>query len=328
MNAPRILVTGGAGYIGSHTAKLLRLEGIEPVVYDNLSTGNRSAVRWGPFVQGDILDTARLVEVMEQYQPAAIIHFAASAYVGESVADPAKYYNNNVRGTLSLLDACRQTGLDKIIFSSSCATYGVPAVLPIDEATPQAPINPYGKTKLMAENMLADYAAAFGLNYVSLRYFNACGADPEGDLGEWHDPETHLIPRALMAAAGKIPHLEIFGDDYDTSDGTCVRDYIHVADLARAHALAYRHLASGGANLALNLGTGRGCSIKEVLQAISEVTGHDVPVMFRRRRCGDPPALYADAALAHRTLGFLPRYSDLETIVRTAAPFFGLEARP
>lgn len=327
MGAPRILVTGGAGYIGSHTAKLLRLEGIEPVVYDNLSTGNRSAVRWGPFVQGDILDTGYLVEVIEQHQPAAVIHFAASAYVGESVADPAKYYNNNVRGTLSLLEACRQASLVKIIFSSSCATYGVPARLPIDEATWQAPINPYGKTKLMGEHMLADYATAFGLNFVSLRYFNACGADPEGDLGEWHDPETHLIPRALLAAAGKIPHLEVFGDDYDTPDRTCVRDYIHVADLARAHVLAYRHLAKGGANVALNLGTGRGFSIKEVLRAISEVTGRDVPVVYRRRRCGDPPALYADATLAHQTLGFLPRYSDLETIVRTAAPFFGLEAR-
>ena len=327
MVAPRILVTGGAGYIGSHTAKLLCSEGIEPVVYDNLTTGNRSAVRWGPFVEGDILDGARLIDVVEQYQPVAVIHFAASAYVGESVIDPAKYYRNNVRGTLSLLDVCRQTGVDKMIFSSSCATYGVPDVLPIDEATPQVPINPYGKTKLMAEHMLADYAAAFGLNYVSLRYFNACGADPEGDLGEWHDPETHLIPRALMAAAGTISHLEIFGEDYDTPDGTCVRDYIHVTDLARAHVLAYRHLAKGGENLALNLGTGRGFSIREVLRAIGEVTGHDVPIVTRRRRCGDPPALYADAGLAYQTLGFLPRYSDLETIVRTAAPFFGLEAR-
>ncbi|MFQ6240369.1 UDP-glucose 4-epimerase GalE [Sinorhizobium meliloti] len=327
MVAPRILVTGGAGYIGSHTAKLLRLEGIEPVVYDNLTTGNRSAVRWGPFVQGDILDGRHLIESIEAYQPDAVIHFAASAYVGESVADPAKYYNNNVGGTLSLLDACRQTGVDKVIFSSSCATYGVPALLPIDEATPQAPINPYGKTKLIAEHMLADYAAAFALNYVSLRYFNACGADPEGDLGEWHDPETHLIPRALMAAAGRIPHLEIFGEDYDTPDGTCVRDYIHVADLASAHVLAYRHLANGGGNLALNVGTGRGFSIKEVLRTIGEITGHNVPVVFRRRRAGDPPALYADAGLACRTLGFVPRYSDLETIVRTAAPFFGLEVR-
>ncbi|MDX0678941.1 UDP-glucose 4-epimerase GalE [Sinorhizobium medicae] len=327
MGAPRILVTGGAGYIGSHTAKLLRLEGIEPIVYDNLTTGNRSAVRWGPFVLGDILDGNHLVEVLEYHRPDAVIHFAASAYVGESVADPAKYYNNNVRGTLSLLDACRRTGVDKVIFSSSCATYGVPAVLPIHETTPQDPINPYGKTKLMAEHMLADYAAAFKLNYVALRYFNACGADPEGDLGEWHDPETHLIPRALMAAAGTILHLEVFGEDYDTPDGTCVRDYIHVSDLASAHVLAYRHLAKGGENLAINVGTGRGFSIREVLRAIVEVTGRDVPVVFRRRRFGDPPTLYADGGLACRTLGFLPRYSDLETIVRTAAPFFGLEAR-
>ncbi|MCZ4094244.1 UDP-glucose 4-epimerase GalE [Sinorhizobium psoraleae] len=327
MVASRILVTGGAGYIGSHTAKLLRMEDIEPVVYDNLTTGNRSSVRWGPFVHGDILDTTRLIEVIEQYQPVAVIHFAASAYVGESVVDPAKYYNNNVRGTLSLLDACRQAGLYRMIFSSSCATSGAPTVLPIDEATPQLPINPYGKTKLMAEHMVADYGAAFGLNYVALRYFNACGADPEGDLGEWHDPETHLIPRALMAAARRIPHLEIFGEDYDTPDGTCVRDYIHVADLARAHVLAYRHLAQDGGNLALNLGTGRGHSIKEVLRTIVDVTGHDVPVVFHRRRSGDPPTLYADAGLAYRSLGFVPRYSDLETIVRTAAPFFGLEAR-
>ncbi|ASY63417.1 UDP-glucose 4-epimerase [Sinorhizobium sojae CCBAU 05684] len=327
MIAPRILVTGGAGYIGSHTAKFLRLAGIEPVVYDNLTTGNRSAVRWGPFVHGDVLDTSRLIDVIEQYRPIAVIHFAASAYVGESVADPAKYYNNNVRGMLSLLDACRATRLGKFIFSSSCATYGIPKVLPIDEATPQQPINPYGKTKLIAEHMLADYGAAFGLSYVSLRYFNACGADPEGDLGEWHDPETHLIPRALMAAAGKIPHLEVFGDDYDTPDGTCIRDYVHVADLALAHVLAYRYLENGGGSLALNLGTGRGLSIKEVLRTIGERTGRAVPVVFHQRRSGDPPVLYADASLAHRSLGFLPQFSDLETIVRTAAPFFGLEVR-
>ncbi|MCA1494131.1 UDP-glucose 4-epimerase GalE [Sinorhizobium alkalisoli] len=327
MGAPPILVTGGAGYIGSHTAKCLRLAGIEPVVYDNLTTGNRSAVRWGPFVQGDVLDTSRLIGVIEHYRPVAVIHFAASAYVGESVADPAKYYNNNVRGTLSLLDACRVTRLGKLIFSSSCATYGIPKVLPIDEATPQQPINPYGKTKLIAEHMLADYGAAFGLTYVSLRYFNACGADPEGDLGEWHDPETHLIPRALMAAAGTIPHLEVFGADYETPDGTCIRDYVHVADLAIAHVLAYRHLENGGGSLALNLGTGRGLSIKEVLRTIGELTGRAVPVVFHQRRYGDPPALYADASLAQRSLGFLPQFSDLETIVRTAAPFFGLEVR-
>lgn len=327
MVTPRLLVTGGAGYIGSHTAKQLRLEGIEPVVYDNLTTGNLSSVRWGPFVRGDILDTPHLIEIIEQYKPVAVIHLAASTHVGESVTDPAKYYRNNVCGTQSLLDACRQAGLDKVIFSSSCATYGVPATLPIEEATPQVPTNPYGRTKLIAEHMLADYAAAFGLRYVALRYFNACGADPEGDLGEWHDPETHLIPRALLAAAGGILRLKIFGDDYQTADGTCIRDYIHVADLARAHVLAYRHIDKGGESVALNLGSGRGSSIREVLRTINQVTGQHVPIAIGQRREGDPPALYADARLAHQILGFQPEYSDLETIVRTAAPFFGLEVR-
>jgi hypothetical protein len=208
MSAQRILVTGGAGFIGSHTAKLLAASGLEPVVYDNLTTGNRDSVRWGPFVHGDILGTPHLARTITRYRPVAVIHFAASAYVGESVEDPAKYYRNNITGTQSLLDACLQSGVDKVIFSSSCATYGVPSHLPIGEGTPQEPINPYGRTKLIAEHMLRDYAAAYGLRYVALRYFNACGADPEGEIGEWHDPETHLIPRALMATAGAIPFLE------------------------------------------------------------------------------------------------------------------------
>jgi len=327
MSTQRILVTGGAGYIGSHTAKLLSSGGIEPVVYDNLSTGNRSAVRWGPFVHGDILDTTRLARMIAHYEPVAVIHFAACAYVGESVEDPAKYYRNNVAGTQSLLDACLQSGLGRIIFSSSCATYGVPQRLPIGEDTPQDPINPYGRTKLIGEHMLRDYATAYGLRYVALRYFNACGADPEGEIGEWHDPETHLIPRALMAAAGTIPHLDVFGDDYDTADGTCVRDYIHVCDLARAHILAYKHLAAGGDNLAVNVGTGHGSSIREILAAIGRVTGREVPVRMQPRRAGDPPALYADPGLARSLLDFASRHSDLDTVVRTAAPFFGLEVR-
>jgi len=327
MSAQRILVTGGAGYIGSHTAKLLRAGGIEPVVYDNLSTGNRSSVRWGPFVHGDILDTAHLARTIARYEPAAVIHFAASAYVGESVGDPAKYYRNNITGTQSLLEACLQSGVGRVIFSSSCATYGVPTRLPIGEGTPQEPINPYGRTKLIAEHMLRDYASAYGLRYVALRYFNACGADPEGEIGEWHDPETHLIPRALMATAGTIPFLEVFGDDYDTADGTCVRDYIHVTDLAQAHILAYRHLATGGENLAVNVGTGHGSSIREILAAIGRVTGREVPIRVNPRRAGDPPALYADPELARSVLGFVPRHSDLDAIVRTAAPFFGLEVR-
>jgi UDP-arabinose 4-epimerase len=325
MTKKRVLVVGGAGFIGSNTAKLLSVQGFEPVVYDNLSTGNRNAVRWSRFIEGDILDTPRLTATIEDCAPVAVIHFAASAYVGESVTDPAKYYRNNVSGTQSLLEASRLAGAGNLIFSSSCATYGVPERLPIREGEVQRPINPYGRTKLIAEHMLADYSSAYGLRYVALRYFNASGADVDGELGEAHDPETHLIPRAMMAAAGSIDFLEVYGDDYDTPDGTCVRDYIHVGDLARAHVLAVEHLAGGGSNLALNLGAGRGTSIKEILETIRRLTGRKVPIVMRARRAGDPPALYADPTLAAETLGFKTIYSDLDTIVRTAAPFFGLE---
>jgi UDP-arabinose 4-epimerase len=321
----RVLVTGGAGYIGSHTAKLLHARDIEPVVYDNLVTGHRSSVRWGPFVHGDILDTGHLCETLSEYKPDAVVHFAASAYVGESVEEPSKYYRNNVAGTLSLLDACRHANIGKVIFSSSCATYGIPDSLPITEAMPQQPINPYGRTKLIAEQILQDYAAAYQLRYVALRYFNACGADPEGELGEWHEPETHLIPRALLAAGGKISHLAVFGDDYETEDGTCIRDYIHVTDLARAHVLALDHLASGGPNLSINLGTGKGTSVGEIVRAIGRITKRNVPVEMHKGRAGDPPALFADPGVARASLGFSPEYSDLDTIIRTAAPFVGLE---
>ncbi|AVA25897.1 UDP-glucose 4-epimerase GalE [Rhizobium sp. NXC24] len=323
----KVLVAGGAGYIGSHTAKLLRSKDIEPIVFDNLVTGHRSSVRWGPFVHGDILDTSSLTRTLLQYKPDAVVHFAASAYVGESVEDPAKYYRNNVGGSLSLLDACRHAGIDKVIFSSSCATYGVPESLPITETTPQLPINPYGRTKLIAEQILSDYAAAYNLKYVALRYFNACGADLDGELGEWHEPETHLIPRALLAAGGAIPHLAVFGDDYDTEDGTCVRDYIHVTDLARAHVLALEHLVNGGGNLSVNLGTGCGSSINEIVRAIGRITKREVPVEMHARRAGDPPALYTDPTFAREALGFSPEYSDIDTIIKTAAPFFGLELR-
>ena len=326
MSTRRVLVTGGAGYIGSHTAKLLSGSGIEPVVYDDLTTGHAEAVRWGPLVHGDILDTASLTRSLFEYRPDAVIHFAASAYVGKSVEQPAKYYRNNVAGTLSLLQACQAAEVDQVIFSSSCATYGVPNTLPIKEATPQLPINPYGRTKLIGEQLLRDFAAAYGIRYVALRYFNACGADPDGELGEWHDPETHLIPRALLAAAGKLSHLPIYGDDYDTPDGTCVRDYVHVTDLAQAHVLAFDHLMAGGQSLAVNLGTGSGASVREVMNAVGRITGRPVPIELHPRRVGDPPALYADSELARKVLGFSPRYSDLDTIVRTAAPFFGLEA--
>lgn len=325
MTKKTVLVAGGAGFIGSHTVKLLARQGYEPVVYDNLSTGHLASIRWGDFVEGDILDTRLLTETIEEHDPAAVIHFAASAYVGESVENPAKYYQNNVSGTQSLLEACRRTGGRNVIFSSSCATYGIPDQLPIREGEAQRPINPYGRTKLIAEEMLADYAAAYGMHYVALRYFNASGADVEGELGEAHDPETHLIPRAMMAAVGCIDVLEIYGDDYDTADGTCIRDYIHVTDLARAHVLAVEHLINNRGNLAVNLGSGRGTSIKEILDAISRVTGREVPVAMRARRAGDPPVLYADPSLAAEKLGFKTIHSDLDTIIRTAAPFFGLE---
>jgi UDP-arabinose 4-epimerase len=324
----RVLVTGGAGFIGSHTCKLLAENGIEPISYDNLVTGNREAVQWGPLVVGDILDDVKLTATIAEYAPAAVIHFAAFAYVGESVTDPAKYYRNNVVGTLSLLDACRAAKVRNVIFSSSCATYGIPETLPIREDTPQRPINPYGRSKLIAEQMLKDYEAAYSIRFVALRYFNACGADPDGGIGEHHNPETHIIPRALMAAAGAVPRLSIFGDDYQTPDGTCIRDYIHVSDLARAHLHAALHLFKDGESLALNLGTGRGLSIREILASISRVTKHDVPITVESRRAGDPPVLYADASLARERLGFVAELSDIDTIIRTAAPFFGLRARP
>ncbi|HEV7309038.1 UDP-glucose 4-epimerase GalE [Ensifer sp.] len=320
-----VLVTGGAGFIGSHTCKRLAQQGIVPVVYDNLSTGHRGNVKWGPLVTGDIEDQARLTDAIRTFTPEGVIHFAASAYVGESVEDPAKYYRNNVAGSIALLEACREGGIDRIVFSSSCATYGVPPVLPITEDTAQLPINPYGRTKLMIELMLADYARAYGLRSVALRYFNAAGADPEGQLVERHDPETHLIPRALMAAAGRIERLDVFGDDYATPDGTCIRDYIHVTDLADAHVAAVNYLRDGGEVLRANLGSGEGTSIRQVLSAIDRITGLKVPVRMLPRRPGDPPVLYADTARARQTLGFRPAYSTIDTIIATAAPSFGLE---
>jgi UDP-arabinose 4-epimerase len=324
----RVIVTGGAGFIGSHTCKMLAANGFEPVTYDNLVTGHRDAVRWGPLVQGDILDRRALAAAIAEHAPAAVIHFAASAYVGESVEKPAKYYRNNVTGTLSLLDACRDAGVANIIFSSSCATYGVPDILPIREDMQQRPISPYGRSKLVAEHMAEDYSRAYGLRFVALRYFNASGADPDGELWERHDPETHIIPCALMAAAGAVPYLSVFGDDYQTPDGTCIRDYIHVTDLARAHLNALLHLLRGGDSVAVNLGTGRGVSIREILAAITRVTRREVPIVIEPRRAGDPPALFADPSNARDRLGFVAALSDIDTIVRTAAPFFGLEVRP
>lgn len=321
------LVTGGAGFIGSHTCKRLAEQGIVPVVYDNLSTGHRANVKWGPLVEGAIEDKERVAAAIRTHSPECLIHFAASAYVGESVEDPGKYYTNNVAGSIALLEACRATGLGRIVFSSSCATYGIPPQLPITEDMVQLPINPYGRTKLMIELMLGDYARAYGIRSVALRYFNAAGADPEGQLTEKHDPETHLIPRALMAAAGRIDRLDVFGDDYATPDGTCIRDYIHVTDLADAHVAAVNYLRDGGEVLHANLGSGHGTSVRQVLSAIDRVTGRPVPVQMLPRRAGDPPVLYADTNWARQRLGFRPQLSDINTIIATAAPSFGLEVR-
>jgi UDP-arabinose 4-epimerase len=322
MKQRSVLVTGGAGFIGSHTCKELARRGVLPITFDDLSRGNRKSVKWGALVVGDILDTDLLAATLKRHQPEAVIHFAALAYVGESVTDPASYYSVNVTGTHSLLEACRRTGVNNVVFSSSCATYGIPDRLPIAEDAEQRPINPYGRTKLIGEHMLRDYAAAYGTRHVILRYFNAGGADPDGEIGEWHQPETHLIPRALMAAYGGIEHLSVFGNDYDTRDGTCIRDYIHVCDLARAHALAVDYLASGGANTAVNLGSGRGISVSEILRSIQGLTSVEVPIVIQPRRRGDPPALYADPSRARELLGFKAEMSDIDTIVGTASPFF------
>lgn len=313
-----ILVTGGAGYIGSHACKALAHAGHTPVTYDNLVYGHRRAVRWGPLEEGDIADRARLDAVIETYRPVAVLHFAAYAYVGESVADPGKYYRNNVAGTLTLLEALRDHGVSRLIFSSTCATYGMPQDVPITESHPQNPINPYGASKLMIERMLADFETAHGLRSIALRYFNAAGADPDAEIGEAHDPETHLIPLVLDAAAGRRPSITVNGDDYDTPDGTCIRDYIHVTDLAEAHVLALRALERGAPSGACNLGNGQGFSVREVIERARRVTGCTIPVEIGPRRPGDPPRLVGDARQAHRTLGWTPRHADLDTILATA----------
>lgn len=321
----RILVTGGAGYIGSHCCKALAEAGAEPVVFDNLSRGHASSVKWGPLVQGDLRDRAAVRAALEHHRIEAVIHFAALAYVGESMNAPGLYYDNNLGGMTGLLGAMEDLGVGRIVFSSSCATYGEPATLPIAETAPQAPINPYGRSKLICEWMLADAAAASGLRYVALRYFNAAGADPQGQIGERHTPETHLVPLALMAASGQAGPLRVFGTDYPTPDGTCIRDYIHVTDLARAHVLALGYLAAGGASVALNLGTGRGASVREVVQAVERVTGRTVPLIACPRRAGDPAELTADPRRAEAVLGFKAQFADVDTIVAHAAPWFGHE---
>lgn len=324
MAEPVALVTGGAGYIGSHACKALKTAGYLPVAFDNLSTGHRDAVKWGPLVVGDVRNSAAVCRALQDHGAALVLHFAASAYVGESVQDPAKYYDNNVGGMISLLAGCRGAGVQNVVFSSSCATYGVPSEIPIRETSPQNPVNPYGYTKLVCEKILDAYAPAYGMRHVSLRYFNAAGADPDGEIGERHDPETHLIPSALLAASGRRPALELYGNDYDTPDGTCIRDYIHVSDLARAHVLAAGYLLGGGAAAALNLGSGQPLSVRQILRAIEEITGRPLPVIDRPRRAGDPPILCADVTRVQEVLGFQPELSDIRQIISDAVPWFGL----
>lgn len=316
--ATNILVTGGAGYIGSHTCKALAAAGFSPVTFDNMVYGHEWAVKWGPLVRGDILDGDALDAVFAAYKPAAVLHFAAFAYVGESVADPEKYYRNNVAGSLSLLSAMRRAGCGRIVFSSTCATYGAPERVPLTEDHPTRPMSPYGTSKLMIEQMLKDFDAAYGLKYTALRYFNAAGADPDGQIGEDHDPETHLIPLVVAAGLGRLPHVSIFGTDYPTPDGTAVRDYIHVSDLADAHILAVKRLLDGGSSTVYNLGTGTGNSVREVIRAVEKVSGKPVPVVEGPRRAGDSPGLYADSGAIIRELGWKPRFMDIAAIVETA----------
>jgi UDP-glucose 4-epimerase len=312
-----ILVAGGAGYIGSHTCLNLFERGYTPIVYDNLINGHREHAKWGPFEPGDVRDRKRLDEVFRKYQPTAIVHFAGLIEVGQSVTDPASFFDHNVAGSITLLAAALDAGVDKIVFSSTCATYGIPKQVPIREDHSQLPINPYGQSKLMVEQVLKELGARKKLRSVILRYFNAAGADPESRIGEWHAPETHLIPLAINAALSNGPPLKVFGSDYPTRDGTCIRDFVHVSDLAEAHGRGIDHLLQDGPSLALNLGTGHGTSVNEIIEAIRATSKRDLPVEYHPRREGDPPELVADNALAKTRLGWEPRH-NLASIIETA----------
>jgi len=313
-----ILIVGGAGYIGSHINKELTKKGFETVVFDSLVKGHQEAVKWGEFFQGDLANIEDLRQVFSKYKIDAVLHFAAFIEVGESVKDPQKYYQNNVKNTLNLFQVMLENDVKKIIFSSTAATFGNPQYTPIDEKHPQIPINPYGQAKLMVEKILADYDFAYGLKYVALRYFNACGADLDNEIGENHTPESHLIPLILDAAIGKREDIKIFGTDYPTPDGTCVRDYVHVTDLAQAHILALQYLLDGNDSNSFNLGNGKGFSVKEVIDTAKKVTGVNFKVTEVERRAGDPPELVADSTKAKQVLKWQPQYADLETIVKSA----------
>lgn len=312
-----VLVAGGAGYVGSHTCLALAEAGFRPVVFDDLSNGHREHVQWGPLEVGDIRDAARLDAVFAAHRPAAVLHFAARIEVGESVKNPGVFFDNNVGGTITLIEAARRAGVNALVFSSTCATFGAPVNLPMNETHPQAPLNPYGRSKLMVEQALADYDRYVGFKSAVMRYFNAAGADPEGRIGEWHEPETHAIPLAIQVALGQRPHFTIFGDDYDTRDGTAVRDYVHVLDLADAHVSALRRLLAGGSSESFNLGTGTGTTVRELVDGVGRAVGKPLPVQMAARRQGDAPVLVGDNAKARAELGWKPS-RDLDVILSSA----------
>jgi len=313
-----ILIVGGAGYIGSHINKELTKQGFKTVVFDNLSSGKKELVKWGEFFEGDLGNIESIREVFKKYPIEAVLHFAAFKAVGESVADPQKYYLNNVANTLNLFKVMRENNVNKFIFSSSAATFGNPQYIPIDEKHPQSPINPYGETKLVVEHIMRDYSTAYDFRYVALRYFNACGADLDSEVGEWQGSSSNLIPLTLDAAIGAREEIGIFGIDYPTPDGTCIRDYIHVTDLADAHILALNYLINGGKSECFNLGNGKGFSVREVIDMVKKVTKIDFKVSEKERRAGDPPELIADSKKAREILKWEPKYFDLETIVTSA----------
>ncbi len=314
----KVLVTGGAGYIGAHAVRELKKVGYEVVIFDNLIYGHRELAQGERLIVGELENGALLREVFAEHRVEAVMHFAAFAYVGESVENPAKYYRNNVVATLNLLDVMREAKVNRFIFSSTCATYGEPKEVPIPESHPQQPINPYGASKVMVERILQDYSNAFGLKYVALRYFNAAGADESGEIGEDHNPETHLIPLVLDAALGRRNHITIYGTDYETPDGTCIRDYIHVSDLADAHVLGLKYLENGGASDVFNLGNGNGFSVREVIETARRITGKEIRVVEGARRAGDPAKLIGSAEKAKQVLGWKPKFNQLETIIATA----------
>jgi len=318
----RILVTGGAGFVGSHTCKALARAGYFPITFDSLERGHDWAVKWGPLERGDLREEGDLRKVFEAWRPWAVMHFAAYAYIGESTIEPIKYYDTNIGGTAKLLKACAAFECKNIVFSSSCATYGIPARLPLTESDAQQPINPYGYTKVVVERMLRDVEAAHGIRRVALRYFNAAGADPDGELGELHEPETHLIPLVLLAAMGRRPSIKIYGDDYPTADGTCIRDYVHVSDLANAHVAAIDWLAAGKESDSFNLGNGRGFSVAEVVAASERITGLAIRAEMCSRRPGDPPILISDSTKAQQLLGWTPNFPTLDQQIAHAWRWF------